>query len=144
MKSFSAGIDIDATPAAIWAVLVDTANWPEFDPYSERIEGQPALDETITVFSTPAPGRAFPVKITTLEQPRQMAWTNAMPLGVLKSVRSHTICPNGSGSRFEISEVVSGPMLAVLSGALPDLTEPFAAFCSGSRHASKTGSTPSC
>ncbi|HEY0734267.1 MAG TPA: SRPBCC domain-containing protein [Herpetosiphonaceae bacterium] len=131
MKSFSAGIDIDATPDAIWAVLVDTANWPKFDPYSERIEGQPALGETITVFSTLAPGRAFPVKITTLEQPRQMAWTNTMPLGVLKSVRSHTIHPNGSSSRFEINEVVSGAMLAVLGGALPDLTEPFAAFCSG-------------
>jgi hypothetical protein len=131
MKSFNAGIDIDAPPDAIWAVLVDTANWPEFDPYSERIEGQPALGETITVFSTLAPGRAFPVTITTLEQPQEMAWSNAMPLGVLKSVRSHTIRPNGSGSRFEISEVVSGPMLAVLGGVVPDLTEPFAAFCSG-------------
>lgn len=131
MKSFSAGIDIDATPDSIWAVLVDTANWPTFDPYSERIEGQVALGETITVFSRLAPGRAFPVKITTLQRPRQMAWSNTMPLGVLKSVRSHTIHTQGSGCRFEISEVVSGAMLAVLGGVLPDLTEPFAAFCSG-------------
>jgi hypothetical protein len=46
-------------------------------------------------------------------------------------VRTHTISANSSGSHFEISEVVSGPMLAVLGGMLPDLSEPFAAFCSG-------------
>ncbi|MBV9790053.1 MAG: SRPBCC domain-containing protein [Chloroflexi bacterium] len=131
MKHFSASIDIDATPEAIWAVLIDTTSWPMFDAYSERIEGQLALGETITVYSKLAPGRAFPVKITTLEQPRQMAWSNTAPLGVLKSVRTHTISTHGSGSRFEINEVVSGPMLAVLGGALPDLNEPFAAFCSG-------------
>ena len=33
MKSFGASIDIDATPDAVWAVLVDTANWHAFDPY---------------------------------------------------------------------------------------------------------------
>lgn len=33
MKSFSASIDIDATPDAVWAVLVDIANCPAFDPY---------------------------------------------------------------------------------------------------------------
>lgn len=131
MKHFSASIDIEATPDAIWAVLIDTVRWPTFDPYSERIEGQLAQGETITVYSKLAPGRAFPVKITTLEQPRQMAWSNTVPLGVLKSVRTHTISANGSSRRFEISEVVSGPMLAVLGGVLPDLSEPFAAFCGG-------------
>lgn len=131
MKHFSASIEIEATPDAIWAVLIDTASWPTFDPYSERIEGQLALGGTITVYSKLAPGRAFPVKITTLEQPRQMAWSNTVPLGVLKSVRTHTISANGSSSRFKISEVVSGPMLAVLGGVLPDLSEPFAAFCGG-------------
>ena len=68
-KNFSAGIDIDATPDTVWAVLVDTVNWPTFDPYSERIDGQPALGETITVFSTLVPGRAFPVNVTTFDQP---------------------------------------------------------------------------
>ncbi len=34
-----------------------------------------------------------------------------MLLGMLKSVRTHTISPRGVGSRFEITEVVSGPCL---------------------------------
>lgn len=131
MKSFSANIDIDAAPDAVWAVLIDTANWPTFDPYCERIEGQATLGETVTAFSKLAPGRAFPVTITTFEQPKQMAWTGGMPLGMLKNVRTHTISAHGDGSHFEVTEVVSGPMLAMIGGALPDLNEPFAAFCSG-------------
>ena len=131
MKSFSANIDIDATPDAVWAVLIDTGNWPQFDPYSERIEGQAAPGETLTVFSTLAHGRAFPVKVTTLERPQQMAWTGSMPLGMLKNVRTDTISPHGVGSRFEITEVISGPLLGMLAGTLPDLAEPFAAFCRG-------------
>jgi len=77
------------------------------------------------------PGRAFPVKVTTFDQPKQMAWTGGLPLGVPKNVRTHTISPCGAGSRFEMTEVVSGPMLGMIAGSLPDLTEPFAAFCSG-------------
>lgn len=131
MKSFSAGIDIDTDPDAVWTVLVDTGAWPEFDPYCERIEGRAALGETLTAFSTLAPGRAFPLKVTTFERPKQMAWTGGMPLGVLKNVRTHTISPRGAGSRLDVNEVVSGPMLPMIARVLPDLTEPFEAFCKG-------------
>lgn len=131
MKSFRAGIDIAATPEAVWAVLVDTGNWPAFDPYCERIEGQLALGATVTAYSTLAPGRAFPVKVTTLDQPKRMEWSHNLPLGTLKSVRTHTISPHDTGCRFEVSEVMSGPMLRMIGGSVPDLTEPFEAFCRG-------------
>lgn len=113
------------------AVLVDLAHWTAFDPFTERVEGQAAPGGSVTVYSTLAPGRGFPVKITAFEAPRQMAWTDGMPLGVLKNVRTHTIQARGAGSRFELDEVVSGPMLGMIAGSLPDLTEPFEAFCRG-------------
>ena len=47
------------------------------------------------------------------------------------NVRTHTLQPGGAGSRFELTEAVSGPMLPMIAGSLPDLTEPFAAFCRG-------------
>jgi uncharacterized protein YndB with AHSA1/START domain len=131
MKQFSAGIDIAASPDAVWAALADTERWPSFDPYCERIDGQAALGDTITVFSTLAPGRAFPVKVTAFEPASRLEWTNSLPLGTLKSVRTHTITQQDSGSRFEVTEVVTGPMLRAIGASLPDLTEPFAAFCRG-------------
>lgn len=131
MKRFHADIEIDASPDAVWAVLIDTAAWPIFDPYSERIDGQIGLGETITAFSKLAPGHAFPLEITTFDRSQAMAWTGGMPLGMLKNVRTHTIIPSSSGCRFEMTEIISGPLLGVIAGSLPDLTEPFAAFCSG-------------
>jgi len=46
MKSFSANIDIDATPAAVWAVLIDTGNWPDLRSLqrADRRPGGPRED----------------------------------------------------------------------------------------------------
>src|SRR5688572_33476149 len=105
MKRFSAGIDIEAAPEAVWAALVELPNWPQFDPHTERIEGRAALGESVKVFSTLMPGRAFPVKVTAFEQPRVLTCTGGMPLGALKTVRTHTITPRNGGSRLEVEEV---------------------------------------
>ena len=132
MKHFQSSIDIDAPPETVWAVLIDTANWPSFDPYSERVEGRPGLGETLTVYSTLAPGRAFALTVTACERASEFAWTGGLPLGMLKNVRSHTLTPRADGgTHFRLSEVVSGPMAPLIAGSLPDLTEPFAAFCNG-------------
>lgn len=131
MKSYSATINIDAPPEAVWTTLVATEAWVDFDPYCERIEGRAAPRAMLTAYSKLAPGRAFAVTVTTFERPKVFSWTNSTMLGALKSVRTHTIAPNGSGSRFDLKEVVSGPMALVLSAAIPDLDVPFAAFCKG-------------
>ena len=142
MKRFTAAIDIAATPAAIWAVLVDTGSWPSFDACTTRFEGAPAPGATITAYSTLAPGQAFPVRITGFEPARQLAWTVGLPAGMLKYLRTHTSSPVAGGCRFEVSEEVSGPMLPVIARALPDLDEAFAAFCAGFKARVETGSAP--
>jgi hypothetical protein len=132
MKHFQSSIDIHAPPEAVWAVLIDTANWPGFDPYSARLEGRPALGETLTVYSTLAPGRAFALTVTAFERASEFAWAGGLPLGMLKNVRTHTLTPRADGgTHFVLSEVISGPMEPLIAGSLPDLTEPFAAFCTG-------------
>lgn len=131
MKNFAASIDIDAHPKIIWAVLTDVARWPEFDPYCERIEGTAALGETLTIYTPLAPGRAIPVKVSTLEQPNVFAWTGGLPLGMFKTVRTHRITKIGASSRLEVNEVLSGPMLKVVLSSLPDLDALFTAFCEG-------------
>lgn len=131
MKNFGASIAIDATPEAVWAVLADTSRWPTFDPYCERIEGEPAMGAALTVYTPLAPGRAFPVKIVSFEPPRELAWTGGLPLGMLSTVRTHRIIAEGAGSRLEVNEVITGPLLKAIAGSLPDLNEAFAAFCDG-------------
>jgi hypothetical protein len=131
MQRYSAGIDIEAAPEAVWAVLADLEQWPQFDPHTERVEGRAAPGASITVYSTLAPGRAFPLKVTAFEAPRQMAWTGGLPLGMLMNVRTHTISAQGAGSRLEVEEVISGPMAGAVASSLPDLNAVFADFCQG-------------
>lgn len=131
MKSVAAEIAIAAPPETVWSVLVDTARWPNFDPFCDRIEGSIALGGTVKAFTKLAPGRAFPVKVAVLDQPKLMIWRGGMPLGLFVGVRTYAITPEGSGSRFAMREEFSGPMLGLIEKSLPDMTEPFAAFCAG-------------
>lgn len=131
MLSYEARITIDAPPEAVWAVLVDTDRWPEWDPYCEKIEGAVALGGTVKAFTTLAPGRAFPVKVATLDAPRRMVWQGGMPLGLFKGVRSYALAPEGEGTAFHMREEFSGLLLPLFKGSLPDMTEPFQKFAEG-------------
>lgn len=131
MKSVAAETAIAAPPETVWSVLVDTARWPSFDPFCERIEGSVVLGGTVKAFTKLAPGRAFPVKVSVLDRPRLMVWRGGMPLGLFLGVRTYAITPEGTGSRFAMREEFSGPMLGLIEKSLPDMTEPFAAFCAG-------------
>jgi hypothetical protein len=131
VKIFETSIGIDAPPQRVWSILTDTAHWPQFDPYCDRIEGRAALGETVKAFTKLAPGRAFPVKVTEFAAPRRMVWSGGMPLGLFKGVRTYTINPAGKGSTFAMREEFSGPLLALIGKSLPDMTEPFAAFAKG-------------
>ncbi|MEO5952814.1 MAG: SRPBCC domain-containing protein [Chloroflexia bacterium] len=132
MKEFTATTTINAKPEAIWAVLMDGAKYPEWDPSAERIEGKIAPGETIKAYTKLTPGRAFPAKINMFEPNKQMAWTGGMPLGLFKGVRTFTLTPKGNGVvEFTIREVFSGPLLGMIGKSLPDMTVPFQQFVEG-------------
>lgn len=140
MKEFSATTTIEAAPERIWAVLMNTSAYPEWDPYCDKIEGTIALGGKIKAFSTLSPGRAFPVKVTELVQNRKMVWSGGMPLGLFKGERTFTLTPKGAGTtEFTVREVFSGPMLAIIGRSLPDMAEPFAAFAAGLKKKSEEG-----
>ena len=132
MKEYSASIFIKASPNTIWAILTDASKYPEWDPVAERIEGNITLGETVKAFTKLAPGRAFPAKVTEFQPGRKMTWTGGMPLGLFKGVRTFTLIPQGNGTvEFILRERFSGPMLALIGGTLPDMTEPFQGFVAG-------------
>ncbi len=132
MKKFQASATIDASPQTVWEILMNTKDYPEWDPYCERIEGTVSLGGTIKAYSTLSPGRAFPVKVATLDAPQKMVWTAGMPLGLFKGVRTFTLkqTPEG-GTDFHVQEIFSGPMMILIGRTLPDLSDPFEKFAEG-------------
>lgn len=59
MKSYSASIDIDASPDKVWGILVDEGSYPEWDPGMVRVEGQLAIGQKVKFFTKFNPDRAF-------------------------------------------------------------------------------------
>lgn len=132
MKDFQASATIQASPEAIWAILTDAKAYPKFDPNCERIEGTIKAGETIKAFSKLAPGRAFPVKVSEFVPKQKMAWSSGMPFGLFKGERTFVLKAAGNGATdFTVREIFSGPMMALIGGSIPDMTEPFKQFVEG-------------
>ena len=132
MKEFKTSIEIAASPATVWAVLVDTARWPQWDPFTEKIEGTPALGAKMKAFSKLSPGRGFGAKVTTFVPNETMVWSGGMPLGLFKGERTYTLAAGQGGTTtFTMREAFSGPMLALIGKSIPDMTEAFESFARG-------------
>ncbi len=128
MKSFATSIFINATPAVVWAILADGAEWPSWNPTIIRVEGTIAPGGKLKVFTALSPKRAFPVRVSEFDAPRRMVWTGGMPLGLFKGVRSYTLTPVTGGIEFSMQEVFSGLFSPLIGRTIPDLQPSFVEF----------------
>jgi hypothetical protein len=131
MKSYEASATINASPEAVWAVLIDGAAYPSWDSGVVRVEGRVAPGEKIKVVSEVNPNRAFPVKVTAFEPGRRMEWSGGMPLGLFKGVRTFTLTPQGETTRFDMREGYTGPLLNMIWKSIPNLGPSFQKFATG-------------
>jgi len=128
---YEASTTIEASPATVWSVLVDTAKWPEWDPFCIRIDGHVALGKKVTAWTKLSPDRGFGVKVTQLDENEKMVWSGGMPLGLFKGVRTYALTERGDETEFSMREEFTGPMLFMIKGSIPDMTEAFEAFVNG-------------
>lgn len=136
---YEASTSIDAPAEAVWAILMDTARYPEWDPYCEKIEGQPALGAKLRAYSKLSPGRAFRLKVTQLDQAQRMKWSGGMPLGLFKGERTFTLSEQGGATAVTVREEFSGPMLRLIGKSIPDMTDAFAQFVAGLKQRAEHG-----
>lgn len=139
MKSFNVKTRINASPEAIWSILIDAPRYPEWDPGMDRIEGRIASGEKIKVF-TKATARAFPLKVSEFEPGRGMIWSGGMPLGLFKGERTFRLTPQGEGqTEFSMEEVFSGLLAPLIGRSIPDLTPAFEQFAAGLKRRAESG-----
>jgi hypothetical protein len=131
MRSYASFTTIDATPEAVWAVLVDGDRWTEWESGVVGLTGTIAPGERLSVVSSANPGRAFPVTVTEFEPERRMVWSGGMPLGLFRGVRTFTLSPEGLLTRLDVREEYSGPMLPLIWRSMPDLQPSFDQFTRG-------------
>ena len=132
MRYFESTSTIEAPADKVWAVLLDAQAWPGWDSGIDDVRGTIAAGARITIRSKAAPGRAFPVKVTTFEPPRKLVFTGGMPLGLFKGVRTYTLSTNADGATvFTMREEYTGPLLGLIWKSMPDLGPSFVQFAEG-------------
>ncbi len=120
--------NIQATSEKIWSILTMAEDIPRWNSTIISLEGDIRLGETIYLKSTVAPERTFNLKVTTLQTPSKMVWEDGMAL-MFKGVRTYTLMPQRNGTTdFHMIEVISGLMLPIIGGSLPDFRPTFEQF----------------
>jgi len=130
-RIYRASIIIRASPADIWAVLIDVSRWPEWDSNFDKMEGEVALGQRLKIFSKVMAGRVVSVTVTQLVQNQKMTLTSRMPLGLFKGQHSYTLTAKGDGTTEVLSyEFFTGPLLPLIGKSIPDMTQSFNEFVS--------------
>ena len=133
MRSYEAETTIDATPEAIWDVLVDLGRYPQWDSGITKTEGTIAARSKIKIWTEVTPERAFPLQVAGLDVPTKMVWSGGLPLGLFKGVRTFTLEPQGERTQVKVREEYTGPLLGLIWKTMPDLQPSFDNFVAGLR-----------
>lgn len=139
MEFYEASTTIAAKPDAVWAVLIDGANWPNWDSGVNSIDGAIALGNKITIKAAVGGDRAFPVRVVTFDAPRSLVFSGGMPLGLFRGVRTYTLTPQGDGTLFHMREEYTGAMLGPIFKSIPDLAPSFQQFVDGLKKRVESG-----
>lgn len=122
MKEIRTSVEIDAPPERVWAVLVDTERWGEWNPFADRVVGELAVGERIEVHLLAGPGgRASTIRpdVTAVAPGRELRWVGGLlqPV-VLRGEHSFVLEPVAEArTRLLHGESFTG-VLPVLLGPL--------------------------
>lgn len=137
MKSFQVNRLIPASPAAIWSVLTDARRLADGSFGILRIDGAIAAGAAIKLWSEADPKRAFALRVTAFDAPRNMVWEGGMPLGLFTGRRTFALEPKPQGTAFDMRETYSGPLAGLFTRIIPDLQPLFEKFADGLARAAK-------
>jgi hypothetical protein len=117
VKHLATAIDIAAPAARVWAVLMDFAAYPQWNPFIRRLAGTPAPGERLAVTLQPEGGQpmSFAPVVLACEPPRDLRWRGRVLLpGVFDGEHVFRIEPAGGGCRFVHEEFFSGLLVPLL------------------------------
>ena len=91
--TLEASIEIQATPQQVWAVLADTAHYPQWNPFITSSSGQIHVGATLTNVMHDATGNTtFTPTVLVAEPGRELTWIGRVPPGgIFTGVHTFTI-----------------------------------------------------
>jgi len=133
---YRVGITIDAPPEVVWALLTDAPAYPEWNSTITSIEGTIAKGQTIALKATIDPKRTFELTVSTFEVEKRLVWEDGGR--TFKGVRTFTLVLNADlSTSVTMAEVLTGTMMGMIEGKLPDFRPSFNAFAADLKRAAE-------
>ncbi|TDV40339.1 SRPBCC domain-containing protein [Actinophytocola oryzae] len=125
MRVIHTETEIHAAPAAVWAVLIDFAAYPEWNPFITDAEGKLAVGETLTLrmLLGGEKEQTFTPEVRSVRENAELRWLGALRWSWLFSGEHRfALSTVGDGTRLEQSEVFRGVLVPLLRTTI-DQTE---------------------
>lgn len=121
----SVSIKIMAKPEVIWNLLTDVEQYTKWNSTIVSIAGSIAPNGKINLVSKLDPKRTFKLKISQFQPPEKLVWRDGFA-PMFQGVRTFTLMPHDDGTTtFSMAEVLSGLILPMIKGSLPDFRPNF-------------------
>jgi hypothetical protein len=120
-------INIAASAAIIWNLLVNAEGFPRWNSTVAWIEGQIVYGAKIKIH-VPGTARTFTPKVSQFVPPHRMVWSDGVP-AIFKGVRTFLLrAHNENSTDFVMEERFSGIMFALTRKMLPDFRPIFESY----------------
>jgi hypothetical protein len=127
MHRLETSIDIGATAARVWSVLMDFAAYPRWNPFVRSIEGHAKVGQALSVHIRPpgSSGMRFRPTVLAIEPSRELRWKGKLLLpGIFDGEHYFTLEPKPEGGvTFRQGEVFTGLLVHLLRGSLDGPTK---------------------
>jgi uncharacterized protein YndB with AHSA1/START domain len=130
---------IDAPVERVWALLADVDEQARWNETLQSIEGDIREGGQVSLVAKRNPKRTFKLAVSDVRAPSHMAWSDGMPLGLFKALRTFDLAAEGDGTRFTMTETYSGPMAGLVTRSIPDMTDTFGVYADALQRAAEAG-----
>jgi hypothetical protein len=122
MLTLHTEIEIAATPARVWGILMDFPSYGRWNPFIRTLEGTARVGDVLSVFIQPARGRGMRFRPTVLavEAAREFRWRGGLPVpGLFAGEHFFRLeaAPNGN-VLFSHGELFSGLLVPLMKSSL--------------------------
>lgn len=119
MRDIGSTIEIDAPRARVWSILADLARYPEWNPFTPRVEASLKIGEPVILHVQMKPGQTTmrqPEVMTSYVEGEELGWgTTMMHRGILHANRTQRLVDLGGGrTRYESVDRFEGAMVPLV------------------------------
>lgn len=136
-RTTSVRTEIAAAPQVVWALLTNATKFPEWNSTVTSIEGSIERGARLALKVPLAPKRTFKPKVIDLVENEHMVWAEGFA-PMFRGVRTFTVTATvRNTTEFTMTEVLSGAMLPMVRGSLPDFAPAFTTYAADLKRAAE-------